>query len=332
MLENKLSDCHSVSNHSDDSTNSTSTDTTTKPPSQRSFSAEIDTHKLQGLKDAATARGDTPLLAHLGLTSAPNAGQWLHALPNPAFRNNVDPGLFKTMVQRRVRSPIFQEEFICPLCDGVVDIYGDHCLVCSGGGDRTRRHNLLRNQTFHWCAGAGLFPELEKPGLLLPRPLQGSLSENGVPQNDTRRPADVFLPRWRSGLPAALDFAVTSGLRADVMVQSTHDPLAAVSDYEDHKRSHHNTESDCQAVGIHFMPMVVDAVGGSWGPTATKFFSELAKFKASVSGELRNTTLNHFHQSLGITLHRENARAIHRRSATNCNHLALLSTAATLQS
>ena len=97
------------------------------------------------------------------------------------------------------------------------------------------------------------------------------------------------------------------------------------------KRSHHNTENDCNEAGITFIRIVVDAVGGGWGPSAAKVFSELAKVKSSVSGELRNITLQHMYQSLGVILHRENARAIHRRSARYSNHLALLSTAATLQ-
>eukprot|EP00973_Karenia_brevis_P024501 3379831-Karenia_brevis.AAC.1 len=77
---------------------------------------------------------------------------------------------------------------------------------------------MLRNHVYHWSLSAGLNPELEKAGLLPPRPLQGSAPENGVPQGPgARRPADVFLPRWRAGPPAALDFAVTSGLRPDVV-------------------------------------------------------------------------------------------------------------------
>ena len=60
-----------------------------------------------------------------------------------------------------------------------MDIYGDHCLVCSCGGDRTKRHHLLRNETFHLCSAAGLAPELEKPGLLRQRPDLGGAPEDG---------------------------------------------------------------------------------------------------------------------------------------------------------
>ena len=235
------------------------------------------------------------------------------------------------MIQRWVRAPLFHEEFTCPLCDGIVDIYGDHCLVCSGGGDRTKRHNLLRNSAFHWCYNAGLNPELEKPGLLQPRPLQGALPENGIHLvSDARRPADIFLPRWRSGLPAALDFAVTSGLRADVVTASTPSVSAAIDNYEDFKRTHNNTDADCQAEGITFIPMVVEAVGGGWGSSAARLFSELAKIKSCVSGELRSSTLTHLYQNMGIILHRENARAILRWSIAFSNHTPLLAAAAEL--
>ena len=42
-----------------------------------------------------------------------------------------------------------------------------------GGGGRTRRHNLLRNEVFYFAASANLHPELEKPGLLPQRPQSG---------------------------------------------------------------------------------------------------------------------------------------------------------------
>eukprot|EP00973_Karenia_brevis_P085829 11906094-Karenia_brevis.AAC.1 len=137
---------------------------------------------------------------------------------------------------------------------------------------------MLRNHVFHWCLNAGLNPELEKPGLLQARPYQGSVPENGLHQEPgARRPADVFLPRWRAGPPAALDFAVTSALRSDMVQSSIQDAMAATTIYEDFKRSHNNTDVDCQSAGISFIPLVVEADSGGWGPSAARVFSELAK-------------------------------------------------------
>ena len=303
------------------------------PPRQRELSAALDNTTRERLKTPRTT--DPYRQAHLELTSAESAGRWLHTLPSKATHNNVDPLLFKTMIQRWLRVRIFDEEYACPLCDGVVDVYGDHCLVCSGGGDRTKRHNLLRNTVYHFCTGASLTPELEKPGLLRPRPFQGPLPEDGIRRDspEARRPADVFLPRWRRGVPMALDFAVTSGLRRSNLAASLQDGSAAVKSYEDYKNTHLDTRATCITEGFNFTPMVVEAVGGGWGPSATKVFYELAKTKSMLSGELKNQVLSQMYQNLGIILHRENARSILRRCCAMAPAASqILATAATLQS
>ena len=227
----------------------------------------------------------------------------------------MDPELFRTMIQRWLRVPVFDAEYHCPLCDDVIDRYGDHCLTCACGGDRTRRHNLLRNEAFHICNSAGLNPELEKPGLLQPRPINGAVQENGSIREleSMRRPADVYLPRWKRGTPAALDFAVTSGLRSNMVDRSAVDGKAATTSYEDFKRSHLETEAKCREEGITFIPMICEADGGGWGEAAHQVWSELAKRKAIIAGEQDSITATRLLQSLGVILHRENARSILRR-------------------
>ena len=178
--------------------------------------------------------------------------------------------------------------------------------------------------------------EEEKPGLLCPRPTIGSIPEHGGTQDTDpsgRRPADVFLPRWKRGLPAALDFAVSSGLRPDFLGASAQDASAAPSAYEDHKRGFLNTEETCRTEGITFLPIVTEALGGGWGPTACKVWAELAKVKSSITGERESIIAGQLYQSLGLILHRENARAILRRGApaASIDH-HVLAAATTLQS
>ena len=132
--------------------------------------------------------------------------------------------------------------------------------------------------------------------------------------NSNRQPADVYLPRWRRGAPAALDFAITSGVRSDMVNRSAEDGSTATKSYEDFKRSHLNTDSICREEGITFIPMICEAVGGGWGPAAHKVWSVLAQHKSIVSGEKNSIIVSHLLQSLGLILHRENARAILRRS------------------
>jgi len=246
---------------------------------------------------------------------------YLQATPSKAAKLNNEPALFVGMLKRWLRMPFAPQDTECPCCDGVLDRFGDHALVCCGGGDRTRRHNLLRNMAFHAAEAANLQPELEKPGLLPQRPLAGSTYDNGAPISEhdfnhgARRPADVFIPRWRSGPPAAWDFAVTSGLRVDLQAQAASSADAVTARYEDAKCGHKDTQAECQAQGITFIPMVMEAVGGGWGKMARCVWSELAKTSALATGELETETTCAvlLQQRLSMTLHRENARACLKR-------------------
>ena len=149
----------------------------------------------------------------------------------------------------------------------------------------------------------------------------GAAQENGASRdpNALRRPADVYLPRWRRGVPAALDLAVTSGLKPDMVQKSAEAGSAAVTAYEVFKRTHLDTEAACQDEGLNFIPLICEADGGGWGPAAHSVWSELAKYKSVLTGERSSTIATYMLQSLGLILHKENARAILRRSANNNN-------------
>ena len=122
-----------------------------------------------------------------------------------------------------------------------------------------------------------------------------------------------------------------SDVWTDNVIASSQDASHAVRNYEDLKRTHNNTEADCQAAGISFIPIVLEAVGGGLGPAATKTLRELAKMKASASGESQSNTLSQLLMSLGIILHRENAKAILRRRAGFEDATSLLTAASDAQ-
>ena len=143
-------------------------------------------------------------------------------------------------------------------CDCVCDAYGDHALVCSGGGEWTKRHNLLRNRAAFYASRASMCPEVEKPGIP-PRPLIGARAENGS-DPDTRgsgasRPADFIILRLGIKGPVALVLAVFSGLRTNMLARSASDPSAATSSYAATKLSRLATSHQCQDEGITFIPM-----------------------------------------------------------------------------
>ena len=72
------------------------------------------------------------------------------------------------MLRMRLRLPVHTKASYCPMCDDIEDVFGEHARSCMCGGDRVKRHHLLRNALAARAAAAGLSPELEKPGLLSP--------------------------------------------------------------------------------------------------------------------------------------------------------------------
>ena len=83
--------------------------------------------------------------------------------------------------------------------------------------------------------------------------------------------------------------------------------------YEDRKRSFQDTETLCRGQGLQFVPLVAEATGGGWGPTAVKTWRELGGLYAARLGLTASEGTEQLLQSLSVTLQRENARAVLRR-------------------
>ena len=111
------------------------------------------------------------------------ARAWLAAVPRGKTR--MEGAAFVAELRRRLGFADAPADAWCPKCDGIMDRFSLH--AGAAGGERTQRHNALRDLLASWADRAGLQPEVEKPGLLLPqRPDEARLAQ--------RRPADIFLP------------------------------------------------------------------------------------------------------------------------------------------
>ncbi|CAE7509804.1 unnamed protein product [Symbiodinium sp. CCMP2592] len=250
--------------------------------------------------------------AHFRLLELPGAGAWLHAPPSEALGLHVEPRLFRTMVQLRLRLPVAPTDVACPLCDGVADRFGAHSLCCPCGGDRIKRHNRLRSVVATRSQATGLGVEVEKADLLPLRPDDDGA--DGGRGSGLRRPADVWVAQWGLQGPAAFDLAVTSGIKAGPMLaESARSSQAAVESYEARKRNHLHTDQLCRSEGLQFLPLVAEACSGGWGPTAVSTWRTLGGLIAARSGDTPAAETDRLLQSLAITLQRENARAVLRR-------------------
>ena len=88
----------------------------------------------------------------------------------------------------------------CSQCKVALDGYGHHALSCKLGGDVVSHHNRLRDIFNDFCHSACLAPQLVMGGW----------------SRDRTRPADVLVPNWVLGKPAAFDLSVTSTPNAQI--------------------------------------------------------------------------------------------------------------------
>ena len=123
----------------------------------------------------------------------------------------------------------------------------------------------------------------------------------------------MYVPRWDLGGSAALDFAVTSGLRNDLLEQTAADGSSCLTQYENFRNTYLDTAKQCREEGIDFVLMVMEAHSGAWGRSASKVLLKRGKCISLVSGELSSTEAFRIKQRLRLILHRETARAILRR-------------------
>ena len=276
--------------------------------SQKKLSSLLDASALDSLLQSQ--RHDLSFRAHVAACSLPGAGAWLTAHPAEDGRD-MDGALFRVALKRRLRVQVQQADTSCPCCGYCMDRFGDHALVCQCGGDRTVRHNAIRNCFFADATDAGLNPEKEKAGLLPQRPSEdGLLGTSGA-----RRPADVWLPRGEDGRGEALDFACTSALRADLMEHVASSPSVVFDAYENFKRTHNDTARCCEAQGFSFTPMILEAHGGGWSLSARRVLTRVAKGIAAVWREGDEVASLRIAQRISVSLHRENARAVLKRVA-----------------
>uniref|UniRef100_A0A1X7TX09 Uncharacterized protein n=1 Tax=Amphimedon queenslandica TaxID=400682 RepID=A0A1X7TX09_AMPQE len=94
---------------------------------------------------------------------------------------------------------------LCSVCGVASDGMGDHLVTCHGNGDMLMRHNCLRDILFTACSTAALSPHTK-----VPSHIPGSTSHS----------ADVFLPVWNQGKPAALDVSVICPLQFLMLLEA----------------------------------------------------------------------------------------------------------------
>ena len=124
------------------------------------------------------------------------------------------------------------------------------------------------------------------------------------------RPADVYLPHWKRGQPAALDVSVISPLQQLTVSQASSTQGHALLVGEGRKISAH--AAPCASVGVSFIPLMVETLGG-WSDKASDTIRSIGQLQGQRLGISPADTTTHLFQRLAICLWRENAAMWIRR-------------------
>ena len=104
-------------------------------------------------------------------------------------------------------------------------------------------------------------------------------------------PADIYLPRWTQGKPAALDVSVISPLQRLTLETSSMSKGHALSVGEYHKHSAHSDA--CREVGVSFVPLLVETIGG-WSEKASQTITSIDSLLGQRLGSNSEDTTHHF--------------------------------------
>eukprot|EP00731_Ephydatia_muelleri_P024447 Em0016g718a len=268
----------------------TITSITTSNLTQKLLSAKLEDQQFTKL----FANASLPDRARLLSISSPHSSAWLSVTPSPRLNLHLDPSEFQVAIKWWLGLPVSQGQ-LCPQCmSHSLDQYGHHVLSCKNGPDVVSRHNRVRDTLFEFCQRACLGAQLEAGSSL------------GHEARQTR-PADVLIPNWELGKPAAIDLCVTSPLNSNTLQVACVTPNSAAMQAE--QRKHHSNDAKCEELGWVCIPLVVESYG-SWGPEAQRCLSRLAGRLATQLGQPKSLTTNMIYGRLNLTLIRANSRAI----------------------
>ena len=118
------------------------------------------------------------------------------------------------------------------------------------------------------------------------------------------RPADILVPNWSVGKPAAFDLSVTSPLNLNVLLEAGLTAGAAARATK--LRKHEANDGKCRELCVL---MVVEAYG-AWGAEAMESLSCLASRLATSSNKAKAAVLNSLYGRLNLNLVKANATAM----------------------
>jgi hypothetical protein len=220
-----------------------------------------------------------------------NSGKWLLVVPNEHFGTELSSIEFLTAAKFRLGAPLFPEVALCLACDAPMDTRGVHATQCMHGGNRTSRHNAVRDIVYTF-ASSGRIPVAKETKWLV--------------KDSNRKPADVYLPSFNCGKDVAIDFAVISPFTDEAMKFDDYLPKYAEKKVKKYA-------NDVKLANYDFQPMIADTMG-RWDDDAIKVLTKISSAYAKNNCQDFSQVKNQIFQKLSISIQSSNAKAILQRT------------------
>ena len=134
----------------------------------------------------------------------------------------------------------------------------------------------------------------------------------GLGRDERRtRPADVLVPNWDLGKPAAFDLTVASPLNQSILNEACVTPGSSARVSE--QRKHASNDVKCSELGWSCIPLAVETFG-CWGAEARLHLSRLASRLAARLNCSKSHDTSTLYGRLNLVLVRANARALLSRA------------------
>ena len=224
----------------------------------------------------------------LALSSLPHAGDWLNVIPFPALGLHLQDKEFRLCLCYWLGLRMFADGSICSICQEAADPFGDHHVGCGGNGDWIFRHDSIRDALFSVAQSAAL--ALQEASSLI------AISSS--------RPADIYLPIWKRDQPAVLDLTVISTMQQLTQASAASTPGYALHMEEERKMAAH--AEACRSVGLHFVPIVAETLGG-WSELAIDTIKSIGHLQGQRQGIPPPDSIRHHFQRLAISVWKGNA-------------------------
>ena len=257
------------------------------PVTQKSLSSKLDDYLFKVLLDMSSITDKARLLS----VSSPHAGLWLSVTPSEGLGLHLDPSQFQVAIKWWLGLDLSYGS-CCPLCPEIaLDPLGHHAVTCKRGGDVVSHHNKLRDILAESCQRAHLGVQVEMGNNLT-----------------NTRPADLLVPNWVLGKPAAFDLSVTSLLNPTNLLETS--VTAGVAALTTELRKHSSSDTKCKKLDWVCVPLVVESYG-AWGKEALESISQLA---SRLAIKAKSVVLTELYGRLNLHRVRADAIAILARS------------------